>query len=149
MDIPLVLEVLRPGEDWGPCAQSDSTYAAMAAKWRGSSAVPTEAEMGAAWTAIQASRAANFVAALKARAVSAFTDAKDDSAQRDRAIVLTLVDGINFLRDGDTSFKVAVAASTNLANLKTRVDALSNLPARSTAYARTAITNKINSGAAD
>lgn len=57
MDLVLVLEVLRPGEDWGPCAQSDSTYERLAATWRSPlSECPTEAEMLATWQQIRAER---------------------------------------------------------------------------------------------
>jgi hypothetical protein len=64
MDIPLVLSVLRPGEDWGPCAQSESAYEDLAATWRGTSACPTMEEMQATWTTINA--AATREAAIKA-----------------------------------------------------------------------------------
>lgn len=56
MDIPIVLASLRPGEDWGPCAQTDSTYEKLAAKWRGTSPVPTRAEMQAEWVRLEAAR---------------------------------------------------------------------------------------------
>lgn len=56
MDIPLILAVLRPGEDWGPCAQTDSTYADLARMWRGKSPVPTESEMRTAWAALETAR---------------------------------------------------------------------------------------------
>jgi hypothetical protein len=149
MDIPQVLEVIRPGEDWGSCAQTDSTYAAFAAMWRGVSPVPTEAEMLIVWNSLETNRASVLAAALKAKAVAAFSSATEDSAQRDRAIVLTLVDEINLLRQWITSFKAAVAASSSLANLQTRVAALASVPDRTPVQAKTAITNKIDSGAAD
>lgn len=62
MDIPVTLEALTASgrikvtDDWGPMAQSTSTYAQFAAKWRGTSAVPTLVEMNAAWTILQSTR---------------------------------------------------------------------------------------------
>ena len=53
MDIPLVLDYLRPGEDWGPCAQSNSPYVDLAKTWRSKkSECPSEQEMLKAWTDI-------------------------------------------------------------------------------------------------
>lgn len=50
MDIPLVLESLRPGVSWGPNAQSDATYAQLVSTWPAASGTPpTEAEMEQAW----------------------------------------------------------------------------------------------------
>ena len=55
MDIPAVLEKLRPGEDWGPCADSSSTYEELRRAWRsGTSVCPTKEEMLAEWQVIQA-----------------------------------------------------------------------------------------------
>lgn len=64
MDIPLVLQQLRPGDDWGPCSQTDSTYETLAATWRGVSPCPTLEEMQESWVAIGA--AATREAAIKA-----------------------------------------------------------------------------------
>ena len=51
MDLALALNKLNvPLEDRGPCAQSDSTYEAFAAKWRGSPRRPPPKEaLEAAW----------------------------------------------------------------------------------------------------
>lgn len=55
MDIPAILEKLRPDDDWGPCADSSSTYEELKRAWRSeASACPTKAEMLAAWETIQA-----------------------------------------------------------------------------------------------
>lgn len=55
MDIPLILEQLRPGEDWGPCATSSNTYEELISKWRSKdSAYPTKAEMESKWLEIKA-----------------------------------------------------------------------------------------------
>ena len=89
MDIPQVLAVLRPNDDWGPCAQSDSDYAAMAAKWRGASPVPTEAEMLAAWTTIEANAPAEKAKAAKHEAKRAAT-AKGPGSRMLRAAIAVM-----------------------------------------------------------
>lgn len=66
-----------------------------------------------------------------------------------RAAAAIMVDEINVLREWEVSFKAAVAAATNLANLQTRVAALPDLPDRTLAQAITAIKNKINGGTVD
>jgi len=78
--------------------------------------------------------------------VTSGTDYRDKVA---RAIVQEAVDEINLLREWIMSFKAAVAAATSLANLQTRVAALSDLPDRTLAQAKTAITNNITNGGAD
>ena len=65
MDIPLVLEQLRPGEDWGPCATSISTYEQLAATWRGESPCPTLEEMQTAWATIEAERPAKEIERIR------------------------------------------------------------------------------------
>lgn len=60
-----------------------------------------------------------------------------------RATLLVSVDEINALRQWIESFKAATAAATSLSDLKTRVAALSAMPDRTTAQAKTAITNKL------
>ena len=66
-----------------------------------------------------------------------------------RAVASVLVDEINALRDWITSFKAATAAATTLADFKTRVAALADLPDRTLTQARTAISGKINGGTVD
>jgi hypothetical protein len=81
-------------------------------------------------------------------AKTAIQDARED-ALRDRAVALSVLDELNNLRSWITSFTGAVAASTNLADLKTRVAALPAMPQRTIAQAKTAITQKIDDGTAD
>jgi hypothetical protein len=87
---------------------------------------------------------------LKDRA-DATTDLSDLTAPNKllRALLLTLLDELNALREWLVSFKAATAAATSLTNLQTRVAALPDMPDRTAAQARTAIGNKISSGAAD
>ncbi len=66
-----------------------------------------------------------------------------------RAAAGVLVDEINALRQWDMSLKAAVAAAVSLANLQSLVAALPSLPDRTLAQAKTAIQNKITTGAAD
>lgn len=66
-----------------------------------------------------------------------------------RALINTLIDEINILRQWNTSFKAEVAAASSLADLKTRVSTLPNTPDRTLAQAKTAILSKIDDGSAD
>lgn len=98
MDIPQVLAVLRPGEDWGPCAQSDSTYTALAATWRGSSAVPTEAEMLVTWDTIQANAAMVAAQARRAAAVGLVMTSEEPRDVALRGFLRDIYTAINDLR---------------------------------------------------
>ena len=55
-----------------------------------------------------------------------------------------LKDEFNHVRSWITDFKVEVAAATSLADLKSRVAALPNLPDRTLAQLKTAMTNRIS-----
>lgn len=66
-----------------------------------------------------------------------------------RALALVILDENNTLRQWVTSFKAATAAATTLADLKTRVAALANLPDRTKAQIMPAIRSKIDGGTAD
>ena len=55
-----------------------------------------------------------------------------------------LKDEFNIVRGWLTDFKVEVAAAANLGDLKTRIAALPDLPDRTLAQLKTAITNRIN-----
>jgi hypothetical protein len=66
-----------------------------------------------------------------------------------RALLLVLLDELNNIREWLVSFQNQVALATTLADLKTRVATLPAMPDRTAAQARTAIGNKITSGAAD
>lgn len=62
MDIPLTLERLTAtgrihlDDEWGPLANSATTYADFAAGWVGPSEVPTEQEMIDAWDFVRMNR---------------------------------------------------------------------------------------------
>jgi len=73
----------------------------------------------------------------------------DYEAKALRALVAVLLDEVNALRQWLASFKVEVAAATNLADLKTRVATLPATPDRTLAQAKTAILNKVDGGTVD
>lgn len=113
-------------------------------------ALPLQAARNAVLTADLSQAAVTARVATRLRGVSNVSFAAvDDAAVRDRAIVLVAIDEINLLRQWITSFKAAVAASSSLADLKSRVAALANVPDRTVAQAKAAVTNKISAGAAD
>lgn len=91
----------------------------------------------------QAAQDAWVTSQTHARANS-FMSVLDANSRAYRAVASIMVDEINALRDWVTSFKAAVAAATSLADLKTRVAALNDLPDRTLAQAKTAFINKIN-----
>lgn len=66
-----------------------------------------------------------------------------------RAAALVTMEELNLLRQWIEAFKAAVAAATTLADLKSRVAALSAMPDRTATQIKGAIQNKINAGAAD
>jgi hypothetical protein len=69
-----------------------------------------------------------------------------------RALVLTLLDEVNLLRQRLADQDAAVAAATSLADLKTRWAAVASadpVPQRTAAQAKSAVANKIQSGSAD
>ncbi len=61
-----------------------------------------------------------------------------------RAIIVLLVNELNDLRAMWTNFKAATSASTTLADFKTRVASLQNMPARTNAQVTAAIDNAID-----
>jgi len=78
-----------------------------------------------------------------------FATETTDRAKAWRAIVSLLLDENNALRSWVMSFKAAVAAASNFADLKTRIAALPNLPDRTLAQAKAAFAAKIDGGTVD
>lgn len=66
------------------------------------------------------------------------------SPQLSEAIVLLTMDEINNLRGWIVSFKAATAAASSLADLKTRVAALPNMPNRTTNQLVNALSAKLD-----
>jgi hypothetical protein len=67
----------------------------------------------------------------------------------DRAIAMVVIDEINSIRQWIMDFKAATAAAASLADFKTKVAALNDMPQRTGAQARAAINNKLSSGSVD
>lgn len=105
-------------------------------------AKPTEAEVLA--------RTAEYDAAIPAglrAAAKAIVDALDKQGRLERAAAKVMIDEVNDLRAWITSFKAEVAASSSLADLKSRVAGLSAMPARTLTQAKTAIKNAVDGDA--
>lgn len=75
--------------------------------------------------------------------------AREPASALERALTSILVDEFNTLRSWLRDYKAAVAVASTLADLKTRVAALPNMPDRTLAQLRTAIENRIDSGDVD
>lgn len=88
-----------------------------------------------AWTALQKQNAA----------IEFMTDL-DEYSRSYRAVAAVLVSEINILREWIVSFQAAVASATTLANLKTGIAALPNLPDRTLSQAKTAFISNVNQG---
>lgn len=93
--------------------------------------------------------AANETTELRAEADAIMQTGTEAQAKLFRAVASVLVDELNSIRQWITSFKAATAAATSLNDFKTRVAALGNMPDRTLAQAKTAITNTLNSGTVD
>lgn len=87
-----------------------------------------------------------WVAAQNQTQAIAFMTALNNQARAYRAVAAIMVDEINALRDWVTAFKVATAAATSLADFKTRVAALPDLPDRTLAQAKSAFITKVQQG---
>lgn len=135
--------------------QDEITAAGLPTGTPGGSVTVVVVDFAADLTAPQQAALANVVAAhvpnpsnavnrLHAEAKAAFQTAAETSAQRDRALALVVMDEINLLRQWVTSFKAAVAAAATLADLKTRVAQLANLPDRTAVQAKAAVVTKID-----
>lgn len=81
-----------------------------------------------------------------AQAIVASTSAEGKLIRASDDVILS---EINTLRQWIVAFKVQVAATTNLANLQTRVAALPDMPDRTLAQAKTAIINELAAGTVD
>lgn len=98
---------------------------------------------------VRPSTPAEILAAQREEAIRELTEDAEGRAKFIRAVLLTILDEINLLRQRDRDRSADVAAATSLADLKTRWAARSALSDRTPAQARTSVTNKINSGASD
>jgi hypothetical protein len=95
------------------------------------------------WTAPQIAAAQNALDTCAADTLQLQAQQKIDSMDIfDKAIILALIDELNLLRAWVVAFKAATAAATSLANLQTRVAALSDLPDRTVPQAIAAVRTK-------
>lgn len=93
---------------------------------------------------------AAIAAAQKAAAREAAVTALDGLGGYElRAIAAILIDEINNLRQWDSGLKAAFQANTTVANIRTAVLALPNMPDRKLSQAKTAYSNAISSGVVD
>lgn len=92
---------------------------------------------------------APITAALRSSATDYFLNDAAPISKVERAAAFVTMDEINILRQRDRDRAADVAAATTFADLKTRWAARSSLDDRVPSQIRTAIQNKINSGAAD
>lgn len=84
------------------------------------------------------------LAKLRQQAESAIDNATDRLEQVDRAIALMMLHDVDTpLRDWITQFKVAVATSTNFANMQSKIAALPNMPTRTVAQLVEALKNRL------
>lgn len=129
-DLPSLIRLLRAQVDpvAGPIDDG-------AGKWR----IKTAAEL----TAAQVSAAQAVLDTAPASTPELTAQSVIDSLPIvEKAILLTILDELNLLREWDMSFKAAVAAATSLADLKARVAALPDMPDRTVQQAIAAIRNK-------
>lgn len=139
-EVSEVLPQIRPGEQWSLRNNDPSTLL-----WLSPTTAPTLAEINAG-----ISNCPNQINLNKR--TDAINELLSSAEGRDRfirAVMLVLIDENNLTREWIQNFKSAVSASASLADLKTRVAALPDMPDRTVAQAKTAVQNKINSGASD
>ncbi len=85
---------------------------------------------------------------LREEAAALFS-AMEREGQALRGLALVTMDEVNILRSWVAQFKAAVNLASSLADLKTRVAALPNVPQRTASDIKPAIVTKINSADAD
>jgi hypothetical protein len=87
--------------------------------------------------------------AQRAEAIDIFANQPYALSKLNRAVDLVMMDEINLIREWLMSFKSATAAATTLATFQSGVAALPSMPDRTPVQAKTAVQNKVNSGAVD
>lgn len=99
MDIPQVLAALRPTDDWGPGANTSSTYAELVAGWRGANPCPSEEEMAATWADIEANRATAEAARRRQEAITTLLTSNEPRDVALRMLIRDLYTQVNDLRE--------------------------------------------------
>lgn len=100
-------------------------------------AATIDAQPGGTWDG------ANFTRPAPDEVILSDRDMLGDAVE---AMALITLSEINLIRGWFVSFKAAVAAATNLANLQTRVAALPDMPDRTVQQLVTAVRNKMTDG---
>lgn len=135
-----VIPTIRPGSQWTMTNNDLSTIV-----WNSTQTVPTQTEIDAA--IVDCPNQTNL--SNRNAAVNELLSGTNDRDKLIRAILMSLLDELNNRREWDAGMKAAVAASTSLADLKTRIATLPDAPDITVQQAKTAVQNKISSGSAD
>ena len=100
MDRALALSQLGLNDqDWGPCYGSEFTHAQFTAKWRGSVACPSEADIESAWVSAKSTLDKDATnAPIKAQIASLDTKRIRPLAEGDTVFLAKLNDQIKILR---------------------------------------------------
>ena len=144
------VQTLYPTASLSDYAISDDGSGPQIVQWNAAALgpQPTQAQLDAVTQAqVDAARAVK-----RRAAASAIFDRLDGDGQILRAVVLTLVDEVNLLRQRLAAQDAVVAAATSLADLKSRWATMASarpVPDRTPAQAKNAIASKLNSGGAD
>lgn len=138
-DVHNALLKLRPsaaGAQWTMVNDDFSTIV-----WNSTQTIPSQQEVTDTILATNVAERSDAVANL--------LNSRTERNKLIRAILMVILDENNNTRQWLADFKVEVAAATSLADLKTRVAALPNMPNRTATQFRNAVQNKINSGEVD
>lgn len=160
LDVKFYSQVANPDgipTDWpAQCVEIDDALPVTAGATRMTS-TQFASYKAARQAAYDAWNAGTYATALAAAARAALRDAAQNFLLNDprpemkalRALALVVLDENNVMREWIESFKAATAAATSLANLQTRVAALSAMPDRTKTQLLNAVVAKITDGSAD
>jgi len=117
LDIPSILQSLRPGEMW--CVRGDQKdYASL--EWMDTTAAPTEQELlDAELAAAKAKRVSQVKAEASQRILAAYPAWKQDNASlglMDAGDITALKDGIAAIRTASNAAEAAIAALSTAAD---------------------------------
>lgn len=103
MDIPQVLAVLAPGISWGRSAQTGATYQEFEEGWLAlygpEDPPPTEAEMLATWTDLEANRATREAQTRRSEAIALLMASNEPRDVALRALIRDLYTQLNDIRE--------------------------------------------------
>jgi len=144
-----VIQLLKPGAKYSIQGNNAQTTGFTSAQitWDDVGAKPTDAELDAGL--IQLNDPTVITADLRNSAVNQLLSDPSPNAKLIRAVLLTILDENNILRQWIEAFKAQTALAGTLADLKSRIAALPAMPDRTVAQGKTAVQNKLNAGPAD